>query len=71
MNDLVTLTPFPQLQYLYVHSSDTFGVKPQSNELTRGPPELVQQVRRLWGVQIGARALHVLNLIWFSCSARL
>ncbi len=32
----------------------------QSNELTRAPPEFIG------GVHIGARALHVLNLIWFS-----
>jgi hypothetical protein len=31
----------------------------QSNELTRGPPELVQH---LGGVNTGARTLHVLNL---------
>ncbi len=30
---------------------------PQSNEITRGPAELVQH--------FGARALHVLNLMWF------
>jgi hypothetical protein len=36
---------------------------PQSTgtELIRGPPELVQHL----GVHIAARALHVLNLIWF------
>jgi hypothetical protein len=34
-------------------------IKSQSNEVTRGPPEL------LGGDHIGARALYVLNLIWF------
>jgi hypothetical protein len=38
-------------------------------ELTRGPPELVQPF--IGGVHIGARALHVLNVIWFGCIARL
>jgi hypothetical protein len=45
------------------------GLKPQSNKLTRVPPELVQ-IFRLWGVHIGARALHVLKLIWFGYIAR-
>ncbi len=40
-------------------------VHPQSNELTRGPPELVQPFC------LGARALHNLNMIWFSCIALL
>jgi len=42
-----------------------------SNELTRAPPELVQQFRLLGGIDIGATALHVLNLIWFGYFARL
>jgi hypothetical protein len=41
------------------------------NELTRGPPELVQQFRLQGGIHIGARALHVLNLIWFGYITRL
>jgi hypothetical protein len=43
---------------------------PQSYELTRGPPVLVQHFR-LGVVHIGTRALHVLNWIWFGCIARL
>jgi hypothetical protein len=35
--------------------------RPQSKELTRGPPELVQHFRFIGGVRIGVRALHVLN----------
>ncbi len=38
----------------------------QSTELIRGPSELV-----IGGVHVGARALHVLTLIWFGCIARL
>jgi hypothetical protein len=38
---------------------------PQSTELTRGPPELVQHFLFIGGVHIGARALHVLN---FTCT---
>ncbi len=30
-----------------------------------GPPELVSALSFIGGVHIGARALHVLNLIWF------
>jgi hypothetical protein len=41
---------------------------PQSNELSRGPPELVQFVA---GVHISARALYALNLIWFGNIFRL
>ncbi len=44
---------------------------PQSNELTRGPLEIVHHFRFKGGVHIGARALHVLNLIWFGYIARL
>jgi hypothetical protein len=40
----------------------------QSNELTRGPPELVQSFRFIGGVHIGTRVLHVLNLVWFAVS---
>jgi hypothetical protein len=47
-----------------------WGVRPQSNELSRGSPELVQH-SFIEGVHIGARALHVLNLIWFRYIARL
>jgi hypothetical protein len=36
-----------------------------STELTKGPPELIQYFH------IGARALHVLNLIWFGNITRL
>jgi hypothetical protein len=43
----------------------------QSIELTRGPPELVQHFRYIGGVHNGARALRVLNLIWFGYIARL
>jgi hypothetical protein len=46
-----------------VFSSDLRVLRPQSTELTRGPPELVQQFRL--GVHIDIRTLHVLNLIWF------
>jgi hypothetical protein len=48
-----------------------FVTERQSNELTRGPPELVQHVLLKGGAHIGARALHVLNLIWFGYNARL
>ncbi len=42
------------------------------DELTRGPPELVQHLLSFTGgVQIGPRALHGLNLIWFGNIARL
>jgi hypothetical protein len=51
-------------------SACTLALLPQSNELARGPPELVQNFR-LWGrVHNGARA-HVLNLIWFGYIPRL
>jgi hypothetical protein len=43
----------------------------QSNELTRGPPEVSSALLFIGGVHIGTRALHVLNLIWFVCIARL
>ncbi len=45
---------------------------PQStgNELTRGTPAL-SALSFIGGVHIGARALPVLNLIWFSYIARL
>jgi hypothetical protein len=44
----------------------------QSNEFIRGTPELVQQsaLSFIGGVHIGARALHVLNLIWFGYITR-
>ncbi len=41
----------------------------QSNELSRGPPEVSSALSFIGGVHIGARALHVLNLIWFGCIA--
>ncbi len=41
----------------------TNSLPAQSNELTSGPSELA--VSFIGGVHIGARALHVLNLIWF------
>ncbi len=44
---------------------------PPSDELIRGPPELVQHFRLQGGVHIGAIALHVLNLIWLGSIARL
>ncbi len=44
--------------------SDT-TVPPQSNELTRGPPRVSSALSFIGGVHTGARALHVLNLIWF------
>ncbi len=47
------------------------GFDPQSSEGSRGPPELVQHFVYRRGVLIGARALHVLNLIWFGCIALL
>ncbi len=53
------------VRYITVHRN-----KARSNELTRGPPELVQHFRFIGGVHIGARALHVLNLMWFGYIAR-
>ncbi len=47
------------------------GANPQSNELTRGPPELVQHFRLQWGVHISARALLDPKLIWFDYTTRL
>jgi hypothetical protein len=49
----------------YLHFELLCVGQPYSNELTRGPPELVQHFR------FGARALHVLNLIWFGYITRL
>jgi hypothetical protein len=40
-------------------------------ELTRGPPEYSSALSFIGGVHIGARALQVLNLIWFGNIARL
>jgi hypothetical protein len=42
--------------------NDLCRSRPQSHELTRGPPELVQHFR-LQGEFTSA--MHVLNLIWF------
>jgi hypothetical protein len=41
------------------------GSRAHSKELTRRPPELLQHFSYIGGVHIGARALHVLNFIWF------
>jgi hypothetical protein len=43
----------------------------QSTELTREPPKVSSPLLFKGGVHIGARALHVLNLIWFGYIARL
>jgi hypothetical protein len=47
-------------------------IRPQSNELTRGPPELVQhQHFRLYGMFTSAQeSCMVLNIIWFGNIAR-
>ncbi len=42
---------------------------PQSNELTRGPPDFSSTFSVIEGVHIGSRALHVLSLIWFGSLA--
>jgi hypothetical protein len=47
------------------------GMEAQSNELTRGPPELISALSFIGGDHIGARGLHVLNLKWFGYIARL
>jgi hypothetical protein len=51
----------------------TEGLHIQSNRLTIENSELVHHFRLyfLGGVHIGARALHVINLIWFGYIARL
>jgi hypothetical protein len=41
----------------------------QSNELTSRPPVLVHGTFVYRGVHMSARALHVLNLIWFGSLA--
>jgi hypothetical protein len=41
------------------------GCISQSKELTRGPPSVSSEFSIIGGVHIGARVLHVLNLIWF------
>jgi hypothetical protein len=72
LSDLVMLI----LTGLVFHLSFGFGLilqdlVAQSIELTRGPPEVSSALSFIEGVHIGARALHVLNLIWFGCIARL
>ncbi len=51
---------------LYLYYGGRCG-RPQSNELTRGPPELVQHFR----LQREFTLVHVLSLIWFGYIARL
>ncbi len=60
---------FSFLKILFLHLST---LHPQSNELTRGPPELVRYITFVYrGVHIGARPLHVLNCPkWFGSIAR-
>ncbi len=43
---------------------DPDGARAQSDELTRGPRLVSSALSFIRGVHIGARALHVLNLIW-------
>jgi hypothetical protein len=47
------------------------GCLSQSNELNGGPPRVSSALSFTGGVHIGARALHVLNLILFGYIARL
>ncbi len=47
------------------------GYDLMGKELTRGPPELVQHFVYIGGAHIGARALPILNLIWFGQISRL
>ncbi len=54
-----------------IHADYGRGVDPQSTELTIEPPRVSSALSFIGGVHIGARALHVLNLIWFGCIARL
>jgi hypothetical protein len=61
--DVVRRT-FPQL-------GNAAWTNPQSNELTRGPPDYSSALSSTGGVHIGARALHVLNLILFGYITRL
>jgi hypothetical protein len=57
---------------MYCTYGDRARVRKQINGSTRGPPELYTSVLSfIGGVHIGARALHVLNLIWFGYIARL
>ncbi len=42
-----------------------------STELTRGLPRVSSALSFIGGVHISARAVHVLNLIWFGLIARL
>ncbi len=46
-------------------------ILPQSKELTRGPLSYTSALSFIGGVHIGARALHVLNLIWFGNNVKL
>jgi hypothetical protein len=48
-------------------------VRTQSDELTRGPPDsrVSLAVSFIGGVRMVARALHVINLIWFGYIAPL
>ncbi len=43
----------------------------QSNALTRGPLRVSSALSLIGGVHIGARTLHILNLMWFGYIARL
>jgi hypothetical protein len=43
----------------------------QSKEFTRGTPAVSSAPSFIGGFHIGARTLHVLNLIWFGAIARL
>ncbi len=56
--------PDPQHWLVILRS---YRVRSQNTELTRGPTELLQFIRV---VHICARALHVLNLIWFGNISR-
>ncbi len=58
---LKVITIIPDPTFLFIPDQEW----PQSNELTKGPPWVSSALSCIGGVHIAARALHVLNLIWF------
>jgi hypothetical protein len=60
----------PTDQVIHAFLEHFNAVQSHSNELTKGPPELVQYFF-CRGTSYRARALHFINLIWFGYIARL